>query len=65
MTVLTAEQLDDNMVEEIKDLVRFEPGVPVNEDAVMPVARAMITVTAKLVLAGFDLTGLSHAVSGS
>lgn len=37
----------------------------VSEDAVTPVSRAMITATAKLVLAGFDLSGLSHAVSGS
>lgn len=29
VTVLTADQLSDNMVEDIKDLVRFEPGVSV------------------------------------
>jgi hemoglobin/transferrin/lactoferrin receptor protein len=29
VTVITAEQIDDNMVEDIKDLVRFEPGVSV------------------------------------
>lgn len=37
----------------------------VSEDAIIPVSRAMITATAKLVLAGFDLSGLSHVVSGS
>lgn len=29
VTVLTAQQLEDNLVEDIKDLVRFEPGVSV------------------------------------
>lgn len=29
VTVLTADQMSDNMVEDIKDLVRFEPGVSV------------------------------------
>jgi hypothetical protein len=47
------------------DRVRATLRLMVGEDAVMPVSRVMIASTAKLVLAGFDLSGLSHAVSGS
>ncbi|KAJ8134751.1 hypothetical protein OY671_012036, partial [Metschnikowia pulcherrima] len=37
----------------------------VSDDAVMPISRTMITATAKSLSAGFDLSGLPHAVSGS
>ncbi|MFZ5700752.1 MAG: hypothetical protein ACOY4P_05295 [Pseudomonadota bacterium] len=47
------------------DRARATLKLMVSDDAVMPISRTMITATAKLLLAGFDLSGLPHAVSGS
>ncbi len=57
VSVMTAEQIQDNLMEDIKDLVRFEPGIDVRRQPSRPGAAA--GTTGRDGNSGFTVRGLS------
>ena len=57
ITVITAEQIQDNLMEDIKDLVRFEPGIEVRTQPSRP--GAALGSTGRDGNSGFTVRGLS------
>jgi hemoglobin/transferrin/lactoferrin receptor protein len=57
VSVITAEQIEDNMIEDIKDLVRFEPGVSVKR-APSRFTAATSGSDARAGASGFNIRGL-------
>ena len=57
ISVITAEQIQDNLMEDIKDLVRFEPGIEVRTQPSRP--GAALGATGRDGNSGFTVRGLS------
>ena len=57
VSVITAEQIEDNLMEDIKDLVRFEPGIDVRSQPSRP--GAAFGSTGRDGNSGFTIRGLS------